>query len=223
MLSIELSLNKKATLREAIADSIREAIIKGDLKSGEKLSEPGIAAQFGISRTPIREAFRQLDAEGFLKIIPRRGARVAPLTEKEVSEFYDIKSVLEAHAARLALPHLSEKDIEKMEWYNNEMEKEDQNKNYKLVIKYHNEFHDVFLKGCGNGYLYQLLKSLNIKFQRSRMTLALTGNSRVSIDQHREIIQAFRKRRADEVAGLVAKNALFGKQLLVDAILGRFH
>ena len=88
MQSFSPKLPHHSTLREAIADQLREAILQGTLKAGEKISEPELAAKFGISRTPIREAFRQLDSEGFLQVTPRKGARIAPITEKDVAEFY---------------------------------------------------------------------------------------------------------------------------------------
>ena len=219
MFTLDNKFKRQTTLRESIADAVREAIIAGSLKAGMKLSEPELAVRFGISRTPIREAFRQLDTEGFLKIIPRRGARVVPLSEKDVGEFYDVKSVLEAHAAKLATPRLSEADMNKMEQLNNDMEKHHHAGDFKTVFKLHNHFHDVFLKACGNEQLYQLLQMLISKFQRFRMVLALTGKSEGSIAQHRQVIAAFRKRDAVSASQLVAENALFGKEIIVGEIL----
>ena len=112
-MQLSVKVNKNQTLRESIADALRDSIIQGTLKPGIKISEPALANQFGISRTPVREAFRQLDSEGFLQIIPRRGARVAPISEKDVHEFYEVKAVLEGHAAKLAGPRLTAKDLEK--------------------------------------------------------------------------------------------------------------
>jgi len=218
-LPLTSKLSRNATLRESIADSVREAIIQGALKPGTKLSEPELAKQFGISRTPIREAFRQLDSEGFLKIIPRRGARVVPLTEKDVVEFYEVKAVLEGHAARLAMPRLTVSDLNKMEHLNNEMERFHREGDFKGVFKLHNDFHEVFLRACGNEYLYQLLQMLISKFQRFRMLLSLTGRSEGSIAQHREIIGAFREKNIERAARLVTDNALLGREIIIGEIL----
>src|SRR3989338_6473985 len=100
-MQLNLKVSKNRTLRESIADSVRESIMRGQLKPGLKISEPALATQFGISRTPVREAIRQLDSEGFLTVLPRRGARVASMSEKDIREFYDVKAVLESHAAEL--------------------------------------------------------------------------------------------------------------------------
>lgn len=213
-------LSKNRTLRESIADSIRNSILKGELKPGLKISEPSLATQFGISRTPVREALRQLDSEGFLQIIPRRGARVAPMTEKDVREFYEIKAVLEGHAARMASTRISEREIEKMELLNTNMKKAHHEGDYKRVFKLHNEFHEVFLRVCGNDHLYQLIRTLVLKFQRFRILLSIAGKSEESIAQHWDIIKAFRAKDVELASRLVSDNALLGREVILREILG---
>ncbi len=111
-------IERHQTLREKILETIRDAILKGTLKPGEKVAEPELAERFGISRTPIREAFRQLESEGYLTVIPRKGAVVTALSEQDVQEFYAIKSILEGYAAELAATRLSLKEIERLEAIN---------------------------------------------------------------------------------------------------------
>ena len=84
------TLDKHLTLRESILETIRDAIVRGALRPGEKVAEPELADRFGISRTPIREAFRQLESEGYLTVIPRKGAVVVSFSERDVEEFYAI-------------------------------------------------------------------------------------------------------------------------------------
>lgn len=218
-MQLSIKLNKNRTLRESIAEAIRASILKGQLKPGLKISEPTLASQFGISRTPVREALRQLDSEGFLLVLPRRGARVAPLSEKDIREFYEVKAVLEGYAARLATAHITGKEIEKMEHLNAGMEKADQEKDYRRVFRLHNEFHEVFLRASGNEQLYHLIRSLVMKFQRFRILLAIAGKSENSIKQHWGIIQAFRERDAEEAGRLVAENAALGREVIIREIL----
>ncbi len=100
-------------LREKIADKIRADIIKGVYKkNGERLVEPKLAKNLGISRTPIREALRQLEAEGFIEIVPRRGAIVKELTIKDIDDLYAIKANLEGLAARQAVIHMTDEQLE---------------------------------------------------------------------------------------------------------------
>jgi len=101
---------------------IRDAIISGNMKAGSRISEPEMAQRFGISRTPVREAFRQLESEGYLTVIPRKGAVIRSFSQKDVEEFYAVKSILEGYAARLACERLSNKDIDRLEAINNRLE-----------------------------------------------------------------------------------------------------
>lgn len=219
-MQLALKINKNRTLRESIAEAIRASIMKGHFKPGLKISEPTLATQFGISRTPVREALRQLDSEGFLQIIPRRGARVAPLSEKDIHEFYEIKAVLESHAARLAIARITDKELDKMEALNHAMEKARQEEDHKRAFRLHNEFHEVFLRASGNEQLYHLIKMLVQKFQRFRILLTIAGKCEDSIAQHWDIVQAFRERDAEKAARLVAENAALGKEIIIREILG---
>src|SRR5512135_2733066 len=108
------TIEKHLTLREKILETIRDAIITGTMKPGEKVAEPELAERFGISRTPIREAFRQLESEGYLTVFPRKGAVVAAFSQRDVEEFYAIKSILEGYAARLACQNLSNREIDRL-------------------------------------------------------------------------------------------------------------
>ena len=134
------------TLRERIADGLRESIVRGDLQPGARLQEIEVSEQYHTSRTPVREAFRQLESEGFLQIRARRGAVVTSITTRDISEFYEIKGVLEGHAARMATERLSSEQIDKMESYNEELEQCYREGDLGGMIKAHNQFHDAFVK-----------------------------------------------------------------------------
>ena len=114
-------MEKHLTLREKILEHIRDAIISGSLKAGSRVSEPELAERYGISRTPIREAFRQLESEGYLTVIPRRGAVVSEFSQKDVEDFYAIKSILEGYAARQACNKLTGKELDKLQANNDRL------------------------------------------------------------------------------------------------------
>ncbi|MCL5277155.1 MAG: GntR family transcriptional regulator [Deltaproteobacteria bacterium] len=217
----QIDLQKKQTLREQIADAIRDAIIKGILRPEERVAEAEMANKFNISRTPIREAIRQLETEGFIKVQAHRGAYVAPITEKDVREFYEIKSLLEGYAAKLACARMSEEDIKKLDEINNRLEEAHKKNEWRLAFKLHNEFHDKFLRSCGNEKLYQILNALTQQFQRFRIALTMSGKIEGSIVQHKEIVNAFRKRNAEGVERLVKENATYGSETLISEILRR--
>lgn len=208
---------KHQTLREKILESIRDAIISGAIKSGSKVSEPDLAERFGISRTPIREAFRQLESEGYLTVIPRKGAVVSAFTQKDVEEFYAIKSILEGYAARLACSKLSEKEIDRLETINMRLSDLCEHSDIKQFFRVHNDFHDLFIKAADNDKLREMINLLVTRFQRLRlMSLSQPGRMAVSVQEHTKIITAFRARDCDAAELLVRKNAEYGGKVLLD-------
>lgn len=208
---------KHQTLREKILESIRDAIISGAIKSGSKVSEPDLADRFGISRTPIREAFRQLESEGYLTVIPRKGAIVSAFTQKDVEEFYAIKSILEGYAARLACNKLSEKEIDRLQTINMRLSDLCEQSDIKQFFRVHNDFHDLFIKAADNDKLREMINLLVTRFQRLRlMSLSQPGRMAVSVQEHTKIITAFRERDCDAAELLVRKNAEYGGKVLLD-------
>ncbi|PLX83384.1 MAG: GntR family transcriptional regulator [Desulfuromonas sp.] len=207
------------TLREKILETIREAILRGALKPGEKVAEPELAERFGISRTPIREAFRQLESEGYLTVIPRKGAVVTSLSERDVEEFYAIKSILEGYAARMAAENMSEKEVERLETINDRLEQLALDGDVKTFFRVHNEFHELFIRAAGNEKLEELINQLMMKFNRLRMaSLSLPGRMQISVQEHRKIIEAFKSHHGDKADNLVRKTAAIGGQVLIQSM-----
>lgn len=218
MPKLKIQIDNHMTLREKIVETIRNAIVNGQLPAGTRVAEPDLASKFGISRTPIREAFRQLETEGFITVIPRKGAVVASLSSKDVSDFYDLKAILEGYAARSAVANLTEKDFAKMDSVNRQIEAAAVKKESRKVLALHNEFHDIFVKACGNEKLHTIVQNLVMQFQRFRLILAMPGRIEGSIQQHWEIIDAFRKGDRTLVESLVQENAFYGKKILLQEL-----
>jgi len=216
---LDYPVERPLTLRERIVDFIKDAIISGTLKPGERVPEQEIAENFGISRTPIREAFRQLESEGFITVTPRKGAVVSPITDRDVSEFYDIKSLLEGYAARTACSKLTSKEIKRLETLNAQMERCAEKNDVKGFFKLDHQFHDTFLKACGNDKLCALIHHLVQQFERFRITaMALPGRMNDSVKQHNEIIEAFKANDTARVEALVKANAERGRDTLVEEL-----
>jgi len=210
-------MEKHLTLREKILENIRDAIISGSLKAGSRVSEPELADRYGISRTPIREAFRQLESEGYLTVIPRRGAVVSEFSQKDVEEFYAIKSILEGYAARRACEKLTEKELGRLQAVNDRLAELAEHNDIKTFFRVHGDFHDMFIKAADNEKLRELISSLVTRFQRLRlMSLSLPGRMRISVQEHEKIIEAFRNKDAETAETLVRKNAEYGGRVLMD-------
>ena len=198
-------------------EHIRDAIISGSLKAGSRVSEPELADRYGISRTPIREAFRQLESEGYLTVIPRRGAVVSEFSQKDVEDFYAIKSILEGYAARQACMKLTDKELDKLQANNDRLAELADHNDIKTFFKIHNDFHDMFIKAADNEKLRELITSVVARFQRLRFTsLSLPGRMKIVIQEHGKIIEAFRRRDAETAEMLVRKNAEYGGRVLLD-------
>lgn len=214
-----MRLKKHKTLREQIVSSLRESIVKGELRSGQKLTEPELAEKLGISRTPIREAFRQLESEGFLTVIPRRGAVVSSLTRKEIQEFYEIKSLLEGYAARVAAERITKKDIDKLKKLNEQLEALIEVDDVEAFFRKNNEFHNTFIALCGNEKLLEIRRNLVQKFLRFRLqALAVPGRLMGSVKQHRLIIRALAKKDGRLAEAIVIKHSLQSGEELVEQL-----
>ncbi len=212
-------IEKHQTLREKILETIREAILQGNLKPGEKVAEPELAERFGISRTPIREAFRQLESEGYLTVIPRKGAVVAALSEKDVEEFYAVKSILEGYAAELAAENLTEKDLERLETINARLRQLAEEGDVKAFYRVHNEFHEIFLRAADNSKLYELIQQLGARFSRLRMaSLSVEGRMAISVAEHDKLLDAFRRHDGQSAEDLVKKTATLGGKVLLESL-----
>lgn len=210
-------VEKHLTLREKILETIRDAISSGSMKPGEKVAEPELAERFGISRTPIREAFRQLESEGYLTVIPRKGAVVVSFSSKEIEEFYAIKSILEGYAANRACHNLTAKEIDKLAAINDKLDHLAEEGDIKNFFKVHNDFHELFRKAADNSKLDEMICGLVSKFQRLRYaSLSKPGRMKISVQEHYKIIEAFRARDAALAEQLVRKNAEFGGRVLME-------
>ena len=215
MQKLKIRIDDHRTLRERILSTIRAAIVNGEIRPGTRIMEPELADRFGISRTPIREAIRQLESEGLISVIPRKGAIVASISPQDISNFYELKMILEGHAARLAAKNLTENDLAKMETVNRQIEAASAKKNLSRVLDLQNEFHEIFLRACGNDKLLAIVQNLVMQFQRIRLMPAMLGRIKGSIRQHTEIIEAFRRKDTARAEDLVRKNSIYGKNLLL--------
>ena len=212
-------MERHQTLREKILETIRDAILKGSLKPGERVSEPELAERFGISRTPIREAFRQLESEGYLVVIPRKGAVVASLSERDIEEFYAIKIILEGFAAKMAAEKLTDKDIERLETINERLAQIAKDGDVKSFFRVHNEFHELFIKAAGNDKLYDMINQLVMKFKRLRLaSLSQPGRMEISVEEHRNMIEAFRNHDGKRADSLVRHAATIGAGVLIQSM-----
>lgn len=199
-------LGETRPLRDKILSSIREAIIDGRIKAGERLMEPDVARNLGVSRTPLREAFLQLESEGFVKVTPRRGAVVSELSAKDAEETYVIKNTLEALAARLAAKNVSAELVNQLRSVNSEMEMKakQKQKDYRALLDLNSNYHFLINKASGNDKLCQTINILRKQTLRyNYIYLSVLSHLDQSIREHYAIIGALEKRDGQLVEQLV--------------------
>lgn len=207
------------TLREKVAELLREAIIQQKIKPGERITELEIASRYGLSRTPIREAFRQLESEGFLKIIPRKGAIVAELNEKDIRDFYEIKAVLEGYAARVAAARITDAQITHLERLNRKVKEYAAKMDMVGLIKNHNEFHHFILEICGNHKITSVVGNLVQQFLRFRFLVSSSSGLNKMHADHDKIIEAFKAHDGALAEKYVIANARLGEKVLLKEFL----
>lgn len=180
------------TLEEYVASKLREAILKGYLKPGEKLDQNEIAELLGVSRSPVRDALRKLAAEGLVQIHPYRGAIVAELSPEELEEIYLLRRVLEGLAARLAVPQIDEERLAALEEILRAM---DETEDTDTWIDLNYRFHHMIYEAAKRPRLLALIDNLrNIVAPYIRQYISTPEYRQSAQASHRQILEACRRR-----------------------------
>ena len=183
-----------------MVDALRDAIIAGRLKPGERIRERELVSLLGVSRSPLREAIRILETEGLITSLAYRGARVSELSATDLHDMLDVRIMLESFAARLFIERLDERALQAMQ---EQVERArapgyqvDLQANFDLGL----EFHDLLVGACGNRKVVQLHE--NLKRHQTRyqhFAFARLGRDVRALDEHAEMVAALRARDLDAV------------------------
>ena len=189
----------KYSLRGKVYDRIREDILNGVYKEHEELKEATLGEKMGVSRTPVREALRQLELEGLVEIIPNKGARVTGITKKDIDDIYQIRYLLEGLSARWATEHVTEEQLEKMEETLYLTEFHANKGNFAQVYELDSQFLELMYEASGSKMLNHILSDFHMYVTRIRKTSLATDNrSKNSTEEHRAILEAIKERNADK-------------------------
>ncbi|PNH19258.1 GntR family transcriptional regulator [Lachnospiraceae bacterium] len=193
--ALNITVNEYMPLRDVVFHTLRQAILKGELEPGERLMEIRLAKRLGVSRTPIREAIRKLELEGLVIMIPRKGAEVAGITEKNLRDVLEVRRSLEELAIELAVKRMDESGITRLEEARIGF-REALNSNDMIRIAQADErFHDAIYAGTDNEKLIQLLNNLRDQMYRYRLEyIKDTGKRQIIMDEHESILNAVKTR-----------------------------
>lgn len=187
---LTLNMNAYLPLRDVVFHTLREAILKGELKPGERLMELQLAAKLGVSRTPIREAIRMLEQEGLAVTVPRKGAEVAKMTEKDMEDVLQIRDALDELAASIACEQITAEELEDLQHTMHEFEKYTKTGDVRRTAEADVRFHDIIYKATRNPKLENMLNNLREQMYRYRVEyLKDEKNYPVLIREHKEILE----------------------------------
>ncbi len=186
------------SLRDRIYQQLRNDILNGRYRPGESLIEMKVAKKMGVSRTPVREAIRQLELEGLVSSIPNKGVVVQGVSEQDIEDIYTIRKMIEGLAARWAAEKITDEQLKElkdiidlMEFYT---EKDDIDKVSELDTK----FHDIIFKACDSRPLESVLTNFHHFIQRARLvSIKSSGRASHSLEEHSKIYEALKSRDPD--------------------------
>lgn len=193
--NLSMQMNEFLPLRDVVFNTLRQAILTGELKPGERLMEIHLANKLGVSRTPIREAIRKLELEGLVTMIPRRGAEVAQITEKSMNDVLEIRRALDALCVELACERITEEDLGRLKQACKAFEAAVRTKDIKKVAQADVELHDIIVQATGNQRLVQLINNLSEQMYRYRFEyIKDIGQHQRLIEEHRMIYESIVKK-----------------------------
>ena len=202
-------VNDKYSLRGRVFQKLREDILSGKYKEHEELKEVAIGEELGVSRTPVREAFRQLELEGLIQIVPNRGAYVTWITAKDVKDIYMIRSLLEGLCARLAVEKMTKEQMEEMEENIYLADFHASKGHMDQMAELDNRFHDILYEACDSKMLEHTLRDYHQYVLRVRQkTLSTNTRGRASNEEHRQIMEAIKEKDADRAQQLANQHIL---------------
>lgn len=198
--------------RSVIEETLRAAILDGRIPCGTALRQQDLADLFGVSRMPVREALRQLEAQALLNVVAHKGAVVAPLVQGDAAETYSLRILLESEALRLSIPLLTQEDFEQAARYIDELETEH---DYTEIGRLNRLFHMSLYSKAPNRRLLRLIEDgLNEEERFLRFNLEAMGLGKLSQDDHRALLQAAQDRDIERTVKLLEHHLNRGVEVI---------
>ena len=214
------TLSLPRTVKEQLADHLRDEIVRGTFEPGEHLRLEDIAARFEVSTMPVREALRDLESEGLVTIYPHRGAVVTELTAEDIEDIYDIRATLEAMATRLSVPRMTEAICEELA---NIVEQMDgQLGHVATLVKLNHQFHSTLYTASGRRHLCDLNHTLRYRTQHYlHAYMDDLGSMALAQGEHRAILTACQQGNAEEAAAMVGEHVTKVGQAIIEFVRRR--
>ncbi len=220
MSGLVLNLDEYMPLRDIVFKTLREAIITGELKPGERLMEIKLANELGVSRTPVREAIRKLELEGLVIMTARKGAEVAPINEKDLMEVLEIRKTLEGLACELASDNATKANIKQFREINELIAQAIAQENIEEITKKDVEFHEAIYSITNNRRLVQMLHQLKEHIFRYRLEyIKDMKNKEAIVEEHALIIGAIEKNDAKTAKKEIEKHIEMQERYILNTLI----
>ena len=199
-----INTNEYLPLRDVVFNTLRDAILTGKLVPGERLMENQLADKLGVSRTPVREALRMLELENLVELVPRKGAQVLDMSEKDIVNILEVRSALEGLATSVACKKMSKEDLQQLKNLEVDFEKAVAENDVEHFVDIDEDFHDLIFAATENDKLINIFRNLRIQLYRYRMAQAKNNETSMStiVAHHRSIIRAIENHDAEEGASI---------------------
>ncbi len=195
------------SLTDEIADIIRQRILKGEYRIGEKIKETQIATELKVSRTPIREAFKQLENEGLIDYIPNRGCYAKGFTMQDIEDIYAVRKALEILAVEWAVERITPEEIQSLQEQSDLMEFYTARKDSRKVLEINSDFHSIIYNAAGSRFMAQVLRSYKEYIEQTRKALSYKQEYLEDIfAEHLEILNALRDKDAERAKSAMARH-----------------
>lgn len=209
-------------LRRKVFDFIEEAVLNGTYKPGDSLIESKLAAELGVSRTPVREALTRLEQEGLVQLVPNKGALVTGISHKDIQDIYTIRIMIEGLAARWAAEQITGDELKELQEAIELEEFYTLKNDIEHLLQLDSRFHQIMYAASKSRPLMYMLKTFHQYIQHARsLSLETPGRAYKALQEHKLILQAIRDRDGERAAALTAEHIRKASENLLTAVRGR--
>lgn len=210
---------KREGLHQAVVAQLREAIVEGKIAPGSRLSERALCEQMGVSRTPMREAFKVLAGESLIQILPNKGAIVPRMSVVEVAQTFEVIAALEGLSGQLAAQRASDEQIQRIQKLQADMELAHQRSNLSRYYSLNSEIHSLISEAAHNPVLKETYLSINARLQSLRFRSNLNRSKwDKAVREHAQIARALSRRDGGKLAELLVAHLRAKCEIVVDLL-----
>ncbi|HIZ44907.1 MAG TPA: GntR family transcriptional regulator [Firmicutes bacterium] len=216
---LKVNENEYLPLRDVVFNTLRRAILRGELTPGQRLMEIQLADKMGVSRTPVREAIRKLELEGLVVMIPRKGAEVAHISGKNLRDVLEVRRALEELSGELACERMTEEEFRLLEQANHKFASVIDSDDVTMLAEADEAFHSLIYQGTDNERLVQMVNNLKEQMYRYRVEHIKDKSQRkVLVKEHQGIIQALEARDVERTRKMI-RDHIYMQEVIVTRII----